>query len=59
LRWSLKPVAIITAVALFLGAIGGAVAVAVRGDFPSPKEINRATVGRSKLVTGGLELWTE
>ncbi len=59
LRWSLKPVAIMTAVALFLGAIGGAVAVAVRGDFPSPKEINRATVGRSKLVTGGLELWTE
>ena len=59
LRWSLKPVAILTAVALFLGAIGGAVAVAVRGDFPSPKEINRATVGRSKLVTGGLELWTE
>jgi O-antigen ligase len=59
LRWSLKPVAIIAAIALVLGAIGGAVAVAVRGDFPSPKEINRATVGRSKLVTGGLELWTE
>ncbi len=59
LRWSLKPVAILAAVALVLGAIGGAVAVAVRGDFPSPKEINRATVGRSKLVTGGLELWTE
>ncbi len=59
LRWSLKPVAIITAVALFLGAIGGAVALVVRGDIPSPKEINRATVGRSKLVTGGLELWTE
>lgn len=59
LRWSLKPVAIIAAVALVLGAIGGAVAVAVRGDFPSPKEVNRATVGRSKLVTGGLELWTE
>jgi O-antigen ligase len=59
LRWSLKPIAIIAAVALVLGAIGGAVAVAVRGDFPSPKEINRATVGRSKLVTGGLELWTE
>jgi O-antigen ligase len=58
LRWSLKPVAILAAVALVLGAIGGAVAVAVRGDFPSPKEINRATVGRSKLVTGGLELWT-
>jgi O-antigen ligase len=59
LRWSLRPVAIITAVALFLGAIGGAVALVVRGDIPSPKEINRATVGRSKLVTGGLELWTE
>jgi len=59
LRWSLKPVAIIAAVALVVGAIGGAVAVVVRGDFPSPKEVNRATVGRSKLVTGGLELWTE
>ena len=59
LRWSLRPVAIIAAVALFLGAIGGAVALVVRGDIPSPKEINRATVGRSKLVTGGLELWTE
>jgi putative inorganic carbon (HCO3(-)) transporter len=59
LRWSLKPVAIIAAVALCLGAIGGAAALVVRGDIPSPKEINRATVGRSKLVTGGLELWTE
>ena len=59
LRWSLKPVAIIAAAALALAAIGGAAAVAVRGDFPSPKEVNRATVGRSKLVTGGLDLWTE
>jgi putative inorganic carbon (HCO3(-)) transporter len=59
LRWSLKPVAIIAAAALVLAAIGGAAALAVRGDFPSPKEVNRATVGRSKLVTGGLELWTE
>ena len=59
LRWSLKPVAIIAAAALALAAIGGAAAVVVRGDFPSPKEVNRATVGRSKLVTGGLDLWTE
>jgi O-antigen ligase len=59
LRWGPKPIAIIAAVALALGAIGGAVALAVRGDVPSSKEINRATVGRSKLVTGGLELWTE
>ena len=59
LRWSLRPVAIVTAVTLALGAVGGAIAVAVRGDFPSPREINRATVGRSKLVTGGLELWTD
>jgi O-antigen ligase len=42
-----------------VGAVGGVAAVVVRGDFPSPKEINRATVGRSKLVTGGLELWAE
>ena len=34
-------------------------ALAIRGDFPSPREVNKATVGRSKLVTGGLELWTE
>jgi O-antigen ligase len=59
LRWSLKPIAAIAAAALALGAVGGAVALAVRGDVPSPKQINRATVGRSKLVTGGLELWTE
>ena len=39
--------------------MGGAVALAIRGDFPSPREVNKATVGRSKLVTGGLELWTE
>ena len=57
LRWSVRPVAIIAAVALALGAMGGAIALAVRGDFPSPKEINKATVGRSKLVTGGLKLW--
>jgi O-antigen ligase len=59
LRWSLRPVAIIAAVALALGALGGAIALAVRGDVPSPREINRATVGRSKLVEGGLELWAE
>ena len=58
LRWTLKPVALITAVVVVLGVIGGAAALVVRGDIPSPKEINRATVGRSKLVTGGLELWT-
>jgi len=59
LRWSVRPVAIIAAVALALGAVGGAIALAVRGDVPSPREINRATVGRSKLVEGGLELWTQ
>ena len=59
LRWSLRPVAIIAAVALALGVVGGAIALAVRGDVPSPREINRATVGRSKLVEGGLELWTQ
>ncbi len=58
-RWSLRLVAMITAAAIAIGAIGGVVALAVRGDFPSPREVNKATVGRSKLVTGGLELWTE
>jgi O-antigen ligase len=58
-RWDLRLVAMITAAAIAVGAIGGAVALAVRGDFPSPREVNKATVGRSKLVTGGLELWTE
>jgi O-antigen ligase len=59
LRWSLRLVAIIAAVVIAVGAVGGAVALVVRGDVPSPKEVNRATVGRSKLVSGGLELWTD
>jgi O-antigen ligase len=59
LRWSLRPVALIVAALVALGALGGAAAVAVRGDFPSPSEINDATVGRSDLVTGGIELWAE
>ncbi len=59
LRWSVRLVAAITAAAIAIGAVGGAVALAVRGDFPSPREVNKATVGRSKLVTGGLDLWTE
>jgi O-antigen ligase len=59
LRWSVKPVAIILAVVLGLGLVGGAAALAVRGDFPSAKRVNKATVGRSKLVKGGLELWTD
>jgi O-antigen ligase len=57
-RWDLRLVAMITATALAIGAVGGAIALAVRGDFPSPREVNKATVGRSKLVTGGLDLWT-
>ncbi len=59
LRWNVRLVAAITATAIVIGAVGGAVALAVRGDFPSPREVNKATVGRSKLVTGGLDLWTE
>jgi O-antigen ligase len=59
LRWSLRPVAIILAVLVTVGGLGVAVALAVRGDFPSPREVNRATVGRSKLVEGGLELWAD
>ena len=58
-RWSLRPVAMIAAGAVLLGALGVGVALAVRGDFPSPREVNRATVGRSKLVEGGLELWAD
>ena len=58
-RWDLRVVAVVTAAAIAVGAIGGAVALAVRGDFPSPREVNKATVGRSKLVTGGLDLWTD
>ena len=58
-RWELRLVAMITAAAIAIGAIGGAVALAIRGDFPSPREVNKATVGRSKLVTGGLDLWVE
>ena len=59
LRWGLRPVAIIAAIVIAVGAVGGAAALVVRGDVPSPKEVNRATVGRSKLVSGGLELWTD
>jgi len=59
LRWSVRPVALIVAALVALSAVGGAAALAVRGDFPSPSEINDATVGRSDLVTGGLELWAE
>jgi O-antigen ligase len=59
LRWSLRPVAGILAVLVAVGGLGVAVALAVRGDFPSPREVNRATVGRSNLVEGGLELWAD
>jgi O-antigen ligase len=59
LRWSPRPVAAIAGVAIALGGVGVAAALAVRGDFPSPREVNRATVGRSKLVEGGLELWAD
>jgi putative inorganic carbon (HCO3(-)) transporter len=59
LRWSFRPVAIIAAAALVLGGAAGAVALVVRGDTPSPREVNRATVGRSKLVKGGLQLWAD
>ena len=58
-RWTLRPVAIIAAVAVVVAGLGVGLALAVRGDFPSPREINRATVGRSKLVEGGLELWVD
>ena len=59
MRWSLRPVAAIAGVAIVLGGLGVVGALAVRGDFPSPREVNKATVGRSKLVEGGLELWAD
>ena len=59
LRWSVQPVALIIAGLVALGAVGGAAALAVRGDLPSASEVDDATVGRSDLVTGGLELWTQ
>ena len=59
LRWTLRPVAVLVAAALAVGLVGGAAALAIRGDVPSPREVNKATVGRSKLVEGGLELWAD
>jgi O-antigen ligase len=59
MRWSLRPVAMIAAAAIAVGGLGVAAALTVRGDFPSPREVNKATVGRSKLVEGGLELWAD
>ncbi|HYH58608.1 MAG TPA: O-antigen ligase family protein [Thermoleophilaceae bacterium] len=59
LRWNLRPVALIVAAIVAVGAIGGAAALAVRGDIPSPGEVDDATVGRSKLVSGGLDLWAD
>ena len=58
-RWGVRLVAIVAAVVVALGALGGMAWLVARNDIPSPREVNRATVGRSKLVTGGLELWTD
>jgi O-antigen ligase len=58
-RWGVRLVAIVAAVVLALGVLGGVAWLVVRSDIPSTREVNRATVGRSKLVTGGLELWTD
>jgi O-antigen ligase len=59
LRWRTRLVALIVAGLVALGIVAGGAALAVRGDFPSPSDINDATVGRSDLVTGGLELWAD
>ena len=59
MRWGLKPIAAIVVGAAAIVAVGGAIALAARGDFPSPGELNDATVGRSDLVTGGIELWAD
>jgi O-antigen ligase len=58
-RWSVRLIAIVAAVVVALAALGGVAWLIARDDIPSPREVNRATVGRSKLVTGGLELWTD
>jgi O-antigen ligase len=58
-RWSMRPVAGLVAATIAVGLVGGAIALAVRGDLPSPRQVNKATVGRSKLVEGGLELWVD
>jgi O-antigen ligase len=58
-RWGLRLVAIVAAVVVALGVLGGVAWLVARDDIPSTREVNRATVGRSKLVTGGLELWTD
>jgi O-antigen ligase len=57
MRWSLKPVALIVAAVVAVGGLAAVAVLAAQGDFPSPREVNRATVGRSKLVSGGLDLW--
>lgn len=59
LRWDVKRVGALAGVIIALGGVAALGALAIRGDFPSAKEVNRATVGRSKLVEGGLELWTD
>jgi O-antigen ligase len=59
LRWTVRPVALIVAALVAIGGVAGGAALAIRGDFPSPSEVNDATVGRSDLVTGGLELWAD
>jgi len=59
LRWSLKPVALIVAAVVAVGGLAAGAVLAVQGDLPSPRDVNRATVGRSKLVSGGLDLWTD
>ena len=59
LRWTLRPVAIIVAVLVGIGGVAGLAALAVRDDLPTTREVNKATVGRSKLVEGGLELWAD
>lgn len=58
LKWGYRPVVYATAAVIAVGLLGGAAWLVHRGDVPNAKDVNRATVGRSKLVTGGLRLWT-
>ena len=59
LRWDVRRIAVIAGAIVAAGALVLVAALAVRGDLPSARDANRATVGRSNLVEGGLELWAD
>ena len=59
LRWNPRRIVTIVGALLVAGVVAAAAALALRGDLPSPRQVNKATVGRSKLITTGVELWAE